>query len=160
MLNMKLKGLIEEDAVNYKKTSMFLIFPFCSFKCDLEAGCQVCQNGALASAPILNVSVNTIVDRYIKNDLTHAIVMAGLEPFDSFDELLELVKALREVTQDDCVIYTGYTEEECQSKIDILKQYPNIIVKFGRFRYNQNSHIDPILQVSLASLNQYAKVIS
>ena len=76
MLNMKLKGLIEEDAINYKKTSMFLIFPFCSFKCNLEAGCQVCQNSTLASAPILNISVDTIVDRYIKNDLTHAIVMA------------------------------------------------------------------------------------
>lgn len=157
---MKLKGLIEEDAVNYKKTSMCLIFSFCSFKCDLEAGCQICQNSALASAPILNVSVNTIVDRYIKNDLTHAIVMAGLEPFDSFDELLELVKVLREVTQDDCVIYTGYTEEEVADKINQLKVYPNIIVKFGRFRPGEKPHLDPILQVPLASSNQYAKVIS
>ena len=160
MLNMKLKGLIEEDAINYKKTSMFLIFPFCSFKCNLEAGCQVCQNSTLASAPILNISVDTIVDRYIKNDLTHAIVMAGLEPFDSFDELLELVKALREATQDDCVIYTGYTEEECQSKIDILKHYPNIIVKFGRFRPGEKSHYDEVLGIYLISSNQYAKVIS
>lgn len=86
--------------------------------------------------------------------------MGGLEPLDSFDELLELVEALREVTQDEVIVFTGYTEEECQDKIDILKQYPNIIVKFGRFQYGQQPHIDPILQVSLASSNQYAKKIS
>lgn len=157
---MKLKGLVDEDIVNYKKTSMFLIFPTCSFKCDLEAGCTVCQNSSLATQRALEVPIKTIVDRYINNDLTHAIVMGGLEPLDSFEELLELVKALREVTQDDCVIYTGYTEEECQDKIDILKQYPNIIVKFGRFRYNNKPRYDSVLGITLASENQYAKQIS
>ena len=35
---MILKGLIEEDFCNYKKPTMTLMFPYCSFKCDNEAG--------------------------------------------------------------------------------------------------------------------------
>ena len=35
---MKLKGLIDEDFVNYKDPSLFLIFPFCTFKCEKECG--------------------------------------------------------------------------------------------------------------------------
>ncbi len=157
---MKLKGLIDEDVINYKKISMILEFPWCDFKCDREAGCQVCQNSSLASAPIIDIPVTTIVNRYISNGLTHAIVCQGLEPLDSFEELLELVKTLRGAIPDDFVIYTGYTEEECQDKIDILKQYPNIIVKFGRFRYNNKPRYDSVLGITLASENQYAKQIS
>lgn len=157
---MKLKGLIDEDIVNYKKTSMFLIMPYCTFKCDLEAGCKVCQNSSLATQRVLEIPIKTIIDRYINNDLTHAIVLGGLEPLDSFEELLELVKAFRRAIPDDFVIYTGYTEEECQDKIDILKQYPNIIVKFGRFRYNDKSRYDEVLGITLVSENQYAKQIS
>ena len=41
---MILKGLIDEDFVNYKKPAMVLEFPYCSFKCDKECGRQVCQN--------------------------------------------------------------------------------------------------------------------
>ena len=30
---MKIKGLMTEDFVNYKKVSMTIIFPYCTFKC-------------------------------------------------------------------------------------------------------------------------------
>ena len=36
-------------------------------------------------------------------------------------------------------------------------QYDNIVVKFGRFRPNQDPHYDNVLGVKLASNNQYAK---
>ena len=38
--------------------------------------------------------------------------------------------------------------------------FNNIIVKFGRFIPNQESHYDEILEVNLASPNQYARKIS
>ena len=41
---MKVVGLIDEDIVNYKKTSMYIAFPFCSFKCERECGKEICQN--------------------------------------------------------------------------------------------------------------------
>ena len=157
---MKLKGLTDEDFVNYKKPSMFLVFPYCTFKCDKEAGCQVCQNSSLAAARILDVSLESLVARYLGNPISHAVVCGGLEPLDSFEELLELVKAFRQATQDDIINYTGYTEEEVSDKIAELQKFPNMIVKFGRFRYNDKSRYDEILGITLASENQYAKKIS
>ena len=41
---MRLRGLADEDIINYKLTSMFIQCPFCDFKCDRECGRQVCQN--------------------------------------------------------------------------------------------------------------------
>lgn len=164
---MIIKGLIEEDFVNYKKPSMFIIFSKCSFKCDKEAGCTVCQNSTLANEPNINISVFNIVEKYINNPITQAIVFGGLEPFDSSENLSFLIEVLRDKTQDDIVIYTGYTEEELENGNTIehriyqhIKQYPNIIVKFGRFIPNQESHYDEVLGVKLASPNQYAKKVS
>ena len=86
--------------------------------------------------------------------------MGGLEPFDSWSDLNSLVNLLRVYTMDDIVVYTGYKEEEIQSKIQYLCTYPNIIVKFGRFVPNQQKHYDEVLGVELASDNQYARRIS
>ena len=47
----KVKGIIWEDTVNYKKICTTLMMPKCDFKCDRENGCQVCQNWELAAAP-------------------------------------------------------------------------------------------------------------
>ena len=99
---MVIKGIIDEDFVNYKKPSMTIEFPYCSFKCDKECGQQVCQNSALVN---------------------------------------------------------GYTEEELKDELPILKQFGNIIIKFGRFIPNSLHKFDNILGVELASHNQYAKFI-
>lgn len=139
---------------------MFIIFPKCSFKCDKEANCEICQNSHLAKEPIINYSVNKIVKRYKTNPITKAIVCGGLEPMDSFDDLKELVGALRIKTSDDIVIYTGYREEEIEDKANDLKQFANIIIKFGRYIPNDKEYYNDILGINLASRNQYAKKIS
>lgn len=159
---MLIKGLIDEDFVQYKKPSMFIIFPYCDFKCDREAGCSICQNGRLAHEPNIDIPVVEIVTRYTNNPITKAIVMGGLEPLDSFDALMCLIINLRIYTDDDIVIYTGYTEEELEAKgmLHTLSLYENIIIKFGRYRYNEESHYDETLGVKLASSNQYARRIS
>ena len=94
------------------------------------------------------------------NNLTHAIVCGGLEPFDSWEDLLDLVKEFRIFTEDPIVIYTGYTEKELEKQIKVLQEYENIIIKFGRFQPNKEPHMDKILGIRLASPNQYAKWIS
>lgn len=154
---MKTKRIITEDFTNYKKPSMFIAFPKCSFKCDKECNLQVCHNSELAKSPDIEISYDNIINRYLKNNLTEAIVFGGLEPFDSLKDLYLLVNAFRLYTDDDIVIYTGYKEEEIREKLTFLKQYPNIIIKFGRFIPNQEHHFDEILGVELASPNQYAK---
>ena len=157
---MIIKGLLDEDIVNYKEWSMFLSLPYCTFKCEKECGIQCCQNSPLALQPNIEVSIDKIIDRYLNNNITHAIVLGGLEPLDSWEDVQELVGKLRSHTNDDIVIYTGYREDEIESKIQWLKQFQNIIVKFGRFIPDQPSHRDTILGVNLASPNQYAVKIS
>lgn len=157
---MVIKGVTAEDFSNYKKPSMFIAFPCCSFKCDKECGVQVCQNGALAKAPSLDIDVNIIVKKYLNNPITKAVVCGGLEPFDSWADLLLFIEKFREKSQDDIVVYTGYYKEEIANKINILKQFQNITIKFGRFLPGHKKHYDEVLGIKLASDNQYAEVIS
>ena len=109
---MILKGLIDEDFVNYKKPAIVLEFPYCSFKCDKECGQQVCQNSELANAKNININEIKIIKRYLKNPITEAIVFQGLEPFDSILSVINLIYLFRTVFKcnDDIVIYTGYTK--------------------------------------------------
>lgn len=159
---MKIRNLMDEDIVNYKKTSMFIATCFCDFKCCAELGLDICicQNSPIAKSKIINMSNEKIVERYINNDLTKAIVFGGLEPFKQFDEMFELIKAFRENTNDDIVIFTGYYENEIEKEISELKQFKNIIIKFGRYIPGHKVHFDKVLGVNLASDNQYAKKIS
>lgn len=157
---MIIKQLVDEDFVNYKHPSMFIGFPTCTFKCEKECGLQVCQNSVLARSHTFNINQQDLVIRYMENPITKAIVCGGLEPMDSFDDLIDLVKCLREKTNDDIVIYTGYYKSEIQDKINILSEYKNIVVKFGRFIPNQEKHYDKVLGVYLASNNQEAERIS
>ena len=154
---MKLRGLNEYDIINYKQPSMFLIFPYCSFKCDKEYGQPICQNSSLVREPIIEISTSKLVLKYVNNPLTHAIVCGGLEPFDSKDELFNFIAVARGFTKDPIIIYTGYTEDELQENLKILKNFHNIIVKFGRFIPNSPHIFDTVLGVKLASDNQYAK---
>lgn len=158
---MIIKGLIVEDFVNYKKPCMVIEMPYCDFKCDKENGCQLCQNSSLINEKDIDISIERIIETYyINNPITKAIVFQGLEPLYEIGELIDLIKIIRTYTNDDIVIYTGYTEDESCIFIDKIKQYPNIIMKFGRFRPNQEPHYDDVLEVKLASNNQYGKIIS
>lgn len=154
---MKIKNLIDEDFVNYKKSSMFIATSICSFKCDKEVGCQVCQNSDLATAPIIDIPAEEIIERYLNNPITEAVVIGGLEPFDQFDELIDFISRFRARSSDDIVIYTGYYQEEIWTQLLMLQDYSNIIIKFGRFIPNRPHKFDELLQVELASDNQYAK---
>lgn len=157
---MLLKNVLYEDFVNYKEPSMFLAFPNCTFKCDKENGSQLCQNWSLTLAPIIDIDINKLIDNFLDNPITKAVVCGGLEPIDSFDELYEFIIKLREKSDAMVVIYTGYNPGEIRSEINKLKKIPNIIVKYGRYRPNEEKHFDPVLGVELASDNQYAKQIS
>ena len=155
---MTLKGIIDEDFVNYKKPSMILEFPYCTFKC----GADICQNSSLAKIPDVRVDSYDVCRRYINNPITEAIVFQGLEPLDSWNDVKEFVIALRIHYDcfDDIVIYTGYAEDEIKDKIHWLSAFSNIIVKFGRYVPNQEKHFDDVLGVYLASDNQYAIKVS
>ena len=156
---MIIKGLIDESFVDYKKPCMYIAFPKCTWKCDRDAGCTICQNSQLAKEPDIEISTIEIVSRYVKNPITKAVVFSGLEPFDSLNDVYDLIKEFRKYTNDEIIIYTGYTEEEIHLIFPRLKQFENIIIKFGRFIPNQEKHYDEVLGIELASPNQYARRI-
>ena len=154
---MKVIDIIDEDFINYKKPCMTIMMPYCTFKCDKECGKQVCQNSDLASAPKIEIETENIIKRYLNNPISEAIVFQGLEPFDSFYQVLDFIKRFREVSNDDIVIYTGYNKEELKQFLTFFKNFDNIIIKYGRFIPGQEKHYDEILGVYLASNNQYAE---
>lgn len=158
---MKIKGIITEDFINYKKPSMVIEMPYCTFKCDKECGRPVCQNSALANEPIITIPDSLIVwEYYINNPITEAIVFQGLEPFDSWLELKTFIENFRIAWKDDIVIYTGYDKPEIKHYLNILKKYDNIIIKYGRYIPDQEKKFDEVLGVYLASPNQYAEVLN
>ena len=160
---MKLVNLIQEDFTNYKKPSLFLGFPYCSGKCNTLNGKIVCQNEQLKKATQIEISSQEIINLYNKNNITKAVVCGGLEPLDSYYQLLDFIKEFRKNSEDDIVIYTGYYKEETPPSILIeeLKKnnIQNIIMKFGRYIDGDERHFDAVLGVELASNNQYAEKV-
>ena len=56
-------------------------------------------------------------------------------------------------------MFSSY-KEEIEKEIEQLKKYPNVILKYGRYKPNSVSRFDDILQITLVSDNQYAERIS
>lgn len=151
----ELKDIIFEDFTNYKKPSMFLIFPVCDFKCDKDCGFKICQNRNLIEKPNYKIKAEELLEAYLSNPITKSIVCGGLEPFDTFNELLELISIFREKTNDDIIIYTGYYKEEIEEQLKKITCYSNIIIKFGRIVIDDTSYFNEDLGITLASKNQY-----
>lgn len=156
---MLIKGIIDTDIVNYKKISMTIEFPHCSFKCDKDCGRAVCQNSPLVNEPNIDISYDDICKRYLNNPITESIVFQGLEPIDSISDVINLIMWFRIKYNclDDIVIYTGFNKDEIDWVIDKLKWMDNIIIKYGRYIPDQEPHYDEVLGVNLASDNQYAE---
>lgn len=160
---MKVKGILDEDFVNYKLPSMTIMSNSCNWKCCVEAGVDisVCQNAAIVSAPDIDVDPYRLFHRYCGNAISKAIVFGGLEPMLQSADILEIIGVFRSGgCMDDIVIYTGYNPNELGKEIVLLKQYPNIVMKFGRYIPNGKSRYDAVLGVALSSENQFGERIS
>ena len=159
---MRIKDLMDENFQDYKRTSMFICTAFCDGKCYKELGldCSICQNSKILSQPIFDLPDEKIVQRYINNPITKAIVIGGLEPFEQYEELFNLISKFREKTNDDIVIYTGFYKNEIENQVEELKQFSNIVIKYGRYIPNKEPKYDSVLEITLANPEQYAEKIS
>lgn len=151
---MKTLFVVDEDVVNYKKTSMFLgVGVTCTFKC----GKHNCQNAHLHDAKHYEINNQELIKRYLDNPITSAVVIGGLEPFDNFIEMLDFIHDFRLQSDDDIVIYTGYNKEEIDSQVKQIIPYGNLIIKYGRYLPDLPSYLNTDLMVVLASENQYTE---
>lgn len=161
---MRVKTIIDERFDDYRLPSMFIGTISCGGKCCIESGVplSICQNDGWRSGATVSVSERRLIERYLKNNITSAIVFGGLEPFEQWNEIVFFIRVLRfnYRCNDDVVIYTGYNKEEVEDKLTLLDGMPNIVVKFGRYIPNRQSRYDDVLGVMLASDNQYAERIS
>ena len=152
----RLRGIKDECFQDYRKVCMLLITCFCDWKCWDGEGDNICQNCGIINDPIMEFSNDYIINRYLSNPLTHALVIGGLEPLLQKNELLDLIVEFRKVCNDDIVIYTGYYICEIDSEfLNALSQYENIFLKCGRFIPNGTSRYDDVLGITLSSDNQY-----
>lgn len=160
---MRLRTIVDEDFVNFKLPSMFIGTVFCNGKCCTEANLplSVCQNDGWRKSAVRSMEDCDIIQRYIANPITKAIVFGGLEPFDQYQELFRFIACLRMEygKGDPVVIYTGYNRDEIEGEVMMLSQFDNIIIKFGRYIPGHTPHYDDVLGVNLASDNQYAAKI-
>ena len=158
---MRVKNVVDEDFVNYKKPSMFIGTIQCIGKCCIEQNVSfdICQNHEWRSSKTILVDDKKIIERYLNNPITKAIIFGGLEPFEQFDEISSFIRRLRVENgcDDDIVIYTGYNKSEIEDKIATLSQYKNIIDKFGRYLINNKKRYDEVLGIELESEKQYAE---
>lgn len=159
---MHIKTYQDESFEYYKEPVLLIATTTCDFKCCIEGNMpiSICQNEPWTKKPTYEIPNITLIQLYLNNPITKAICFAGFEPFKQWNEIQNFVKEFRQYTDNPIILYTGYDLQEVSDKVEWLKQYPNIIIKFGRFLPNQEKHYDEVLGVDLASNNQYAEVIS
>lgn len=145
---------------DYYKPSLYIpIGVTCCGKCWKEQNkdSDTCQNWNLSHKEF---SLDSLLSSIFGNKLVDAYVMSGKEPFDNFDELINLIDTIRQENEKDIIIYTGYNRSEVLDKLDVLKKFVNIVIKFGRFIIDSSCRYDEVLQIKLNSENQYAEKIS
>lgn len=161
---MIVRTIVDEDFIQYKEPCMYIATAFCNGKCCKEAGIplSVCLNDAWRGTATIAMVDEGIIERYLSNSITTTICFAGLEPFEQFDQVYNFIEKLRKDynCNDTVLIYTGYNKEEIAERIEKLKDFDNIIIKFGRFVPDNPGKFDDVLGVRLASDNQYAERIS
>lgn len=163
---MHVKNIQDTNFQDYKKTSMLIGTCYCGGKCWRERGLAVsdCQNEEMLAEPTIDISDEELIERYLNNPISHAIIFGGLEPFEQFYEVYDFIDKLRNVynCEDDVVIYTGYNREEEEAKIGLLQHFPNIVIKWGRYSpgpMNPPAY-DEVMGITLATSNQYGERIS
>lgn len=105
------------------------------------------------------IEIKELIKRFDDNSLSECIIFAGLEPILQFKEIMSFISEFRKKHKEEIVIYTGYYPNEIKCYIEELKQFKNIIIKFGRYVQGLESIYDNILGVQLISKNQFAERI-
>ena len=150
----------ECDLVNYVYPTFLIASGVtCTFKCERECGKKVCQNHPLLKEEVIHYSIPNAIWRYDRQSLSNSITFQGLEPLDNMVQLVWFLIEFRKNHDDDVIIWTGYTEDECEAFINLLKELKitNVIIKFGRYVPDKEPHMDELLGVQLSNEEQYAK---
>lgn len=130
--NLRILGTYKETVVDGKGLRYSIYFAGCTHACkgchNKESWCP--DNGALVTEEYLDKIINEINS----NPLLDGITLSGGDPLYNPDEMLEIVKYLKEKTGMNIWLYTGYTIEELRKDNRRMKvlQYVDTLVD-GKF---------------------------
>jgi len=127
---------IEETSLIYGPGIRFVIWmQGCSIRC------KDCWNKEMWSFKTKNdISIGKLFNKVIKEKNIEGITILGGEPFDQYEELLTLIKKIRE-TDLSIIIYTGYSLNELndKNKTEILNLVDIIITdRYDKIYRTQN----------------------
>lgn len=143
---------------DFNLISIYCATTRCNGKCKKDNPIVVCQNEEIREKldEYKEYSGYEIYNIAKENKFCEAILFSGLDPLDDFENLITVIKEIRELNKNyPIAIYTGYTEDEIKEKIDMLRLYSPIYLKVGRYIPNRNSIVDKVTGVKLISDNQY-----
>jgi len=152
---MRLKQIIDESFGDFKQCSMLLVADKCTFKC------EGCQNKHLMLLETQEFPDEEILERFLNNPISEAIVIGGLEPFEQLSEVVHFISKATEMKLSvPIVVYTGFDMEDYDlywSGFEpAAKSYDGpVIVKFGRYIQGSKPYFNKDLGVTLISDNQY-----
>lgn len=155
--------IIDNDFINYSEATFNILAGIsCTFKCCPDNP-TICHNNPLCKKEKIKCDIFKIIDRFNSQNICKTITFQGLECLDNLKQILWFIYHFRKTNNNTIIIWTGYTKDECEDLIYLIKEkmkWENIIIKFGRYVPNQQPHYDEVLGVNLASDNQYAERIS
>ncbi len=155
---------IETTFTDYKECGLKIATPSCTFKCCREQGMSdfSCGNYALESSEPIPITITHLLG-YFDTRIHKCLIFGGLEPFDTYDDMYNIIDAFVEVYEDcPIIIYSGYMPNEVDYKTrNLKKSFPNtkFIVKYGRYIPNMMPKKDELLGVTLVSGNQFANIL-
>lgn len=130
--NLRILGTYKETVVDGEGLRYSIYFAGCTHACkgchNKESWCP--DNGTLVTEEYLDKIINEINS----NPLLDGITLSGGDPLYNPEEMLEVVKYLKEKTKINIWLYTGYTIEELRkdNKRMAVLEYVDIIVD-GKF---------------------------
>lgn len=130
--NLRILGTYKETVVDGKGLRYSIYFAGCTHACkgchNKESWCP--DNGTLVTEEYLD----KIIEEINSNPLLDGITLSGGDPLYNPEEMLEIIKYLKEKTEMNIWLYTGYTIEELRKDNRRMKvlQYVDTLVD-GKF---------------------------
>lgn len=145
------KGIIHERAEDAPFMGALIIAKSC------HGNCQDCFNQHLKDAETYLRYADEVIKEVKQNIFNDGIILGGLEWSEQPDDAIALISCAKAA---DLLImlYSGLDEETLYSRIPV-EYLHGCFIKAGKYNHTKASSIYKSYGVSLASTNQYIKVI-
>ena len=125
MEDIKLSGIIEESYTDGIGIRYTIFVQGCAHKC---YNCQNPETWDFNSGKF--VKIDTLITAIKANPLLDGVTISGGDPMYQPLQIFDLVKRIKQETNLNIWIYTGFTYEECIKNKDMLKilEYTDVLV--------------------------------